>query len=923
MVKALSLNEIRHRANGFVIDWKGSPGDERQEAQSFVRDLLKVYGLTETRAASYEKRAKRSSTAGAGYIDALVPGQLLIEMKSAGRDLGQAERQALDYIDDLADAEQPKYVLTCDFKNFRLLDISAPDDTDTTVWELEEFALYVESLSFLAGYHTRAFGSKEQERASVQAAQLMAKLYESLEGSGLGDHDAGIFLVRTLFALYADDSGVWERDLFTEFLETRTSNDGTDLGSQMVGLFQIMNTPLEQRSSSLDELLARFPYVNGGIFDGAISIPYFNKAVRDQLIDAAAFDWREISPAIFGSLFQAVKSPQARRSLGEHYTTETNIRKTLGPLFLDELHERFATSQHDIKGLKKLRADLAEIRVLDPACGSGNFLIVAYRELRQLELSILLRLQELGDTSAIPTLFFQRADLAVRLEHMAGIEIEEWPAQIARTALRLVDHQANMSMEAALGKAPATLPLDTIDVITVGNALMINWASVVAPSTRLYVLGNPPFLGDNTRDKEQKAQLMHAWGGNKILSRMDYVTGWHAKALDLYSRPGYDGQWAFVTTNSITQGDQVPRLFEPIFNHGWQIKFAHQTFAWSSEAPKAAAVHCVIIGFIHEYEARKNRIKQRLFTYPNVKGKATEVPVTRSINAYLLDADNVLVEKRSTMLSPILSKTWRGSMPSDGGHLIIEPSEHDEFMADPVAAKYVHPYVGAKELLHGKQRWCLWLDGMDPADLNRSKLLKQRVEAVKEFRSNSDAASTRNYPHHHLFRQLAKQDEPYVCIPRHVSETRNYFTVARFGPDTIAGDANFTVVDPNGLQFAAMSSSMFITWQKAIGGRIKSDLRFASTLTWYTFPFPAVDEKPRDQIIEAGRGVLEARSLHPERSLADHYNPLAMDPALLKAHAKLDRVVDKAFGAKRAITTPEQRLQLLFDRYPELTKSQA
>lgn len=365
MAKPLSLNEIRKRGARFALDWKDCPGDERQDAQSFVRDLLRVYGVTETRAALYEKRAKRTSTAAQGYIDALVPGQLIVEMKSAGKDLAKAERQALDYIDDLADAEQPRYVLTSDFRRFRLLDLTAEDGKDTVEWSLEDFPLNAEALSFIAGYRTRSFSSKEQERASVKAAQLMARLYESLDGSGLDDHEAGVFLVRTLFALYADDAGVWERDLFYEFLETRTSEDGSDLGSQLASLFQIMNIPFERRPQALDEFLARFPYVNGGIFAGVVPIPYLGAEVRELLLEAAMFDWREISPAVFGSLFQAVKSPEARRSLGEHYTTETNILKTLGPLFLDELRERFTEAFHDVRRLKKLRADLASIRVVE------------------------------------------------------------------------------------------------------------------------------------------------------------------------------------------------------------------------------------------------------------------------------------------------------------------------------------------------------------------------------------------------------------------------------------------------------------------------------------------------------------------------------------------------------------------------------
>lgn len=399
-----------------------------------------------------------------------------------------------------------------------------------------------------------------------------------------------------------------------------------------------------------------------------------------------------------------------------------------------------------------------------------------------------------------------------------------------------------------------------------------------------------------------------------MLSRLDYVTAWHAKTLDLFRNPQYAGEWALVTTNSITQGDQVPRLFGPIFSNGWTIKFAHRTFAWDSEAPGQAAVHCVIVGF-----TKNKKAKARLFSYDSPKAAPVEQPVQHGINAYLLDAENVLVEKRSGMLSPVLDKTWRGSMPSDGGNLIVEADEYNEVAADPVAAKYLHPYVGAHELMHRGNRWCLWLDGMDPADLSRSTILKTRVEAVRQFRADSKAASTRGYPYHHLFRQLAKQDTDYVCVPRHVSETRRYFTVAHFSADVIASDANFTIRDPDGLQFAVMSSAMFITWQKAIGGRLESRLRFASTLTWYTFPFPEVSENDRIAIGNAGREVLAARALHPERSLAEHYNPLAMDPALVKAHQSVDRLVDRSFGLPRMAGSDEKRLEVLFKNYAEMT----
>ncbi|MGP5056977.1 DNA methyltransferase [Brachybacterium paraconglomeratum] len=915
--KPLVLPDIRSRAGAFVAQWRDAEGYERGEAQSFVRDLLRVFGITRSGAALYEKRAQRASTGGQGYIDALISGTALIEMKSTGADLAKAEAQALDYMESLTEHERPDFVITSDFKRFRLLDLAADSpETELLEFPLEELPAHVEDLMFLAGYRRAKFGSLEQETASIKAAQLMAKLYEHLEATGYDEHQASIFLIRTLFCLYADDSGLWERDLFSRYIEERTSEDGSDLGAQLTTLYQALNKPEDKRYGRDDDLIQAFPYVNGSVFGEAVEIPYFDRTSRELLLQAAYFNWSSISPAIFGSLFQAVKSKKARRELGEHYTTETNILKLIKPLFLDELEDQFTKAYAKKNELTKLLERLGSLSFLDPACGCGNFLIIAYRELRGLELRIHERLQQLDPSRA--QLSLDAGDrVHVKLSQFHGIELEEWPATIARTAMFLVEHQANQAVNLTLGYAVPMLPLQDSARITVGNALQTDWRDVVPATSSLYVMGNPPFLGDNTRGADQLADLRNAWGGDRILSRMDYVTGWHAKTLDLFTDYRYRGEWAFVTTNSVTQGDQVPRLYGWIFEGGWRIKFAHQTFAWSSEAPGAAAVHCVIVG--HTQNAKT---APRLFEYDRPKAAPREVPVKIGINAYLQDATNILVEKRSNMLSPVLTRTAYGSKPTDGGNFIIEPEQYAEVMADPIAAKYVHKFVGARELLHNEDRWCLWLDGMDPADLTRSRILRDRVEAVRSFRAASTAASTREYPHHHLFRQLAKQNTSFVCVPRHVSEARRYFTVALFDADVIAGDANFTIEDPDGFQFAIMSSSMFITWQRAIGGTLESRLRFASTLTWYTVPLPEVAESDRTAIAAAGQAILEARALHPERSLAQHYSPLAMDPSLVAAHDKLDRLVDRAFGAKKKVTANEERARILFERYAEMTAAE-
>ena len=659
MAKPLSLNEIRRRSAQFVVEWRDAPGDERQEAQSFIRDLLQIYGITKTKAALYEYRARRSSTGNQGYIDALIPGLCLIEMKSAGKDLAAAEQQAIDYIDDLAEIEAPRFVLTSDFRRFRLLDLHA-ENPRPSEFSLDDLPARHDELAFLAGYQAVSFGDREQETASIKAAQIMANLYEALSDSGYDDHEASVFLVRILFCLYADDANVWERDLFYEFLEHRTNEDGTDLGPQLAMLFQAMNRETAKRQRNLDELITRFPYVNGGIFAEPAPIPAFDKDMRDLLVQACAFNWSAISPAIFGSLFQAVKSAKARRDLGEHYTTETNILKTIEPLFLDELRDRFAAAVHDIKALKRLRTDLSKLRIMDPACGCGNFLVVAYRELRALDLSILKRLQDLGDTSwHSPTAFFLKEDLPITLDHFAGIEIEEWPARIASTALHLVDHQANQAMELALGKAPDPLPLDRIESIHVANALRADWTAVFEPGPNVMIVGNPPFIGQYTKQADQTDDLKAVWG-RQYDGYLDYVTGWYKKAADYFqAAPG--GRFAFVSTNSITQGQPVAALFRPILDEGWRIRFAHRTFAWSSEAPDMAHVHCVIVGF-----DKREKQPAALYDYETVASAPTRKPA-RSINPYLLDAPTFYIQKRSKPLSPQLPVVAYGSKSAETG----------------------------------------------------------------------------------------------------------------------------------------------------------------------------------------------------------------------------------------------------------------
>ena len=480
----------------------------------------------------------------------------------------------------------------------------------------------------------------------------------------------------------------------------------------------------------------------------------------------------------------------------------------------------------------------------------------------------------------------------------------------------LVDHQANRELADRVGLAPERLPITVTAHIVHANALQVDWREILPKTTGMtYVFGNPPFIGQYTKTAEQTEDMKRVWGKDYD-GYLDYVTGWHAQTKTLLEER--QGEFAYVTTNSITQGQPVPALFGPLMREGWRIKFAHRTFQWDSEAPGKAAVHCVIVGF-----TRDRGVKQRLWDYPDIRGEAVELAIEQGVNAYLVDGPNVLVRKRTKPLADIPLARF-GSKPTDGGNLIVEVADYEAMMSDAVAAKYLRPFRMGRELVRGLDRWCLWMaDSFDPADLNKSETLRSRVDAVRQTRLVSKKKATQvSADTPYLFQEIHQPTVDYVAIPRVVSETRRFFTADLYSPSIIAADSVFTAEDPDGALFGLISSSMFITWQRTVGGRLKSDLRFSNTLVWNTFPVPELDDKTRQRIIDAGKKVLAARELHPERSLAEHYNPLAMDPALIKAHDELDREVDKAFGASRRLTTERQRQELLFANYSKMTSAE-
>ena len=933
----LDRGTIRRHLDSFATDWRAIIDDwratdakhtEKSHAQQFWSDLLRCFGVIPERIRLFERDATRATSGRTGYIDLFWSGVVIGEAKSLGRDLDAAEQQARDYLagGSIGQHEWPRYSIITDFENLRVTKLG--DDGWTVSFTIDEITDHIDQLIFLAGQETVT--KAEEEEASIHASKLMATMYTAM----LGDEDAdevvgddaptdpeeedwqvqktSVFLTRVLFLLYGDDAGLWEEDLFYRFVVYDTTPD--NLGAQLAQLFQVLNTP-EHRRRHVPDSMAKFPYVNGGLFADSWPSEFFTTQMHEALLAACRFHWTRISPAVFGSMFQLVKSKEARRADGEHYTTETNILKVIEPLFLDELRDKarrlINNKSTKASDLRKFRDSLAEMIFLDPACGCGNFLVVAYRELRQVETDIIvaLRAKERQQTASMNVSYDQRLSIG----QFHGFEINWWPAKIAETAMFLVDHQANRALAAAVGDAPERLPITITAHIAHGNALRLGWEYEIPRTTgQTYVFGNPPFVGARVASTKQSLEMKEVWGDDYDGS-LDYVTAWHAKTMQLLADRA--GDFAFVTTNSITQGQPVPALFGPLYRDGWDIKFAHRTFAWNSDAPGKAAVHCVIVGF-----TRNHTMKSRLWDYPDVNGEPVEVKVETNINAYLIDGPKVLVKSRLTPLSGTIRPTSFGNMPNDHGYLLVSSDECSDIMSDPIARNYLRRFVGAKELLHNLDRWCLWLEGAAPADISHSTILRSRVDGVRQFRLSSRRKATQKLADTpHLFGERRQPNVPYLGIPRHVSETRRYWTAARYEPEVICGDANFLASDDDGLLFSLISSSMFITWQRAVGGCLESRLRFSNTLTWNTFPVPELEDKTCAAIIKAGQGVLNARALHPERSLADAYNPLAMDPALVKAHDKLDRVVDKAFGAERKLTTERQRLEILFDRYAEMT----
>lgn len=916
---ALSWNEIRSRALKFSNDFADAHY-EKGETQTFYNEFFNVFGVNRRRVATFEEPVKKLGNK-QGFIDLLWKGVLLVEQKSEGRNLKKAKKQALDYFPGLKDNELPQYILACDFQNFELYNL---DNNKEYKFKLSELSENIEHFGFLAGYEKKEY--KDFQQANIEASELMGKLYDELRESGYTEHDLELFLVRILFCMFADDTGIFERDIFKYLIETKTREDGSDTGLWLTQLFEVLNTPVDKRQKTLDEDLAAFPYVNGSLFDKSVKIPSFDSKMRKALLDCCYYTWNGVSPAIFGSLFQCVADKEKRRTLGEHYTTEKNIMKTISPLFLDDLKVEFEKLKNDKSTAKnsKLKAfqqKLAKLRFLDPACGCGNFLVIAYRELRQLELEVLKELYM--KKGQIYELFDVERLSLIDVDNFYGIEIEEFPAKIAEVALWICDHQMNIELSKAFGRYFARIPLRKTAHILCGNALTIDWKEVVRPEELSYILGNPPFIGKKEQSAQQRNEIKTIFHNLSGVGVLDYVTAWYMKTAEYIQNTRI--KVAFVSTNSITQGEQVGILWKALFTLGIKIHFAHRTFVWDSEASGKAHVHCVIIGFAN-YDVDKKRI----FDYQNIKGNAHEV-IVKNINPYLVDFKNILIQKRTKPLGKFSMQY--GSMPIDKsrktedklkGFVLNDEVRYEIEKNEPQAKKYIKKYGGGDELINGELRYCLWLKDCSPNELNSMPRVKKRIEDVKIFRENSPREATRKLAEiPYLFGEIRQPTVDFIAIPKVSSERRKYVPICICKKDFIANGSTLIIPTSNLYCFGVLTSIMHMTWMKYICGRMKSDYQYSAEIVYNNYPWPMnPSNKQKEKVKELAQKVLDIRAKYPDCSLAILYNPETMPTDLVKAHDALDKAVDACYG-KKSFNNEAERMEFLFNLYEQYTASLA
>lgn len=932
----MNLKEQQKQAKAFIERWENR-GNERQDTQSFWLDLLQsVYGIEKpSEYIRFEDTVMMDHTSFMdGYIDAT---KVLIEQKGANKDLSKAIKQsdgsfltpfqqAKRYSANLPYSKQPRWIITCNFKEFYVYDMEKPHG-EPTVIRLEDLEKEAYRLEFIVGTTNEHL---EREMAiSMEAGEIVREIYSGLlkqyknPDNPESLHAMNQLIVRLVFCFYAEDAGMFgKKTMFHDYLARFSSRD---FRRGLLDLFNVLNTPIDERDPYLDDELSAFPYVNGGMFaENNLEVPQFTDELRESILEHASssFDWSEISPTIFGAVFESTLNPETRRSGGMHYTSIENIHKVIDPLFLDELKEEL----NEIRQIKqpatlKNRAQqfqekLSRLVFFDPACGSGNFLTETYLSLRRLE-NEAIKLY-VGDTVLLDVGY----DLVkVKISQLYGIEINDFAVSVANAALWIAESQM---LEETLSIAYSNiefLPIKSYSNIVEGNALKLNWEEIVPKEKLSYIIGNPPFVGHSIQNEQQKKEIRSIYvdeNGKEynLAGKIDYVAGWYFKAASLISNTNI--KVAFVSTNSICQGEQVVGVWQPLYKRfGVNIDFAYQTFKWGSEAKDKAAVHCVIVGF----STTHNNEKKQLFS------STDKLDLVDNINPYLLSGETIFVESVKEPICQV-SPMYFGSKPTDGGYFFLTTEEKQEIIKkEPQSGKYIRKVLGAQEYINDIERYCLWLEGITPSELKNSPMIYERVKKVREFRLASKAESTRKFAVRPTeFKQNAQPNTPYLIIPSVSSENRRYVPIGYIQPEVIATNATQIIPNATLYEFGVITSNVHMAWMRIVAGRLKSDYRYSSTIVYNTFPWPTVTEEQKKFIANTAQGILDARALYPDCSLADLYDELTMPVELRKAHQANDIAVMKAYGmikkvdGKDTFLTESETVARLFEMYQELTK---
>ncbi len=923
----LYWEQCRRHAEAFVIDYL-HVRDEKGEAHSFWDRFFEIFGLQRIRYANHEARVKREGNR-QGFIDLLWKGKLLVEHKSAGKDrpedFADALQQAHEYVAGLPAAERPRKLVVCNFKRFRIYDLERDDSVsnrpDTPFIEilLSELPTRLDAFNFFPAFADLA--RQEEEKANLEAVLRISNVYKTLHSAGYRGHDLELLLVRILFCVFSEDTGIFEPKQFSGYIEKHTLENGSDIGESLEQIFEVLNTAVRLRKHATDDPLRAFPYVNGGLFAEKLDrTPPSLTGIRNAILGCGdLFDWAQISPEIFGSLFQAALEETERRSLGAHYTSEKNILRLLEPLFLTELREEFRKARRDRKKLEAFRRKISQLRFLDPACGCGNFLVVTYRELRLLDLEVARLLQ--GDQQVLDISMLEN----VHLDHFYGLEIKPVSALIAQVALWLTKHQCNRLLNTAFDTHLRSVPISESPHIVTGNALQTDWGGLVTPPFD-YIIGNPPFSGSKIMSAEQREEIKTLFGNVSGAGTLDYVTGWYKKTAQ-YLDQSPKTLVGFVSTNSISQGEQVGMLWGDLLErHGVKIRFAHQTFKWMNEAPGVAAVYCIIVGF-----GKSKPATCMLYEYPDIKGEPIENQV-KNINPYLVEASDVVVRSRQKPLCDV-PEIGIGNKPIDGGHYLFSTEERDDFLKkEPRAVPFFRRWIGSDEFINGWERWCLWLGETPMEELEKIPLVWERVEAVRQTRLASTSPPTRKLaekPTRFHVENMPKGN--YLVIPEVSSERRRYIPIGYESPETLA--SNLVKIIPNAtlFHFGVLQSEMHMAWVRCVCGRLKSDYRYSKDIVYNNFPFPTSATKEQRSAVEsAAQALLDVRKTYLSPigreavSLAKLYDPDKMPSDLLAAHQALDREVDSCYGigtaqsAAPAFVTEAKRVAYLFGLYAGL-----